>query len=44
MYSISLIDRGNMSLALVAGMMKDLHLDVGNRYSILVMVFFAFYM
>lgn len=44
MYSISLVDRGNMSFALVAGMLQDLQLDVGNRYSVLVMVFFAFYM
>lgn len=44
MYSISLVDRGNMSFALVSGMMQDLELYVGNRYSVLVMVFFAFYM
>jgi hypothetical protein len=44
MYSVSLVDRGNMSFALVAGMLEDLKLNIGNRYSVLVMVFFAFYM
>jgi hypothetical protein len=43
LYAVSLVDRGNMSFALVAGMMADLKLNVDNRYSILVMVFFAFY-
>lgn len=33
-----------MSFALVSGMLEDLKLYIGNRYSILVMVFFAFYM
>lgn len=44
MYSISLIDRTNLGLALVAGMQKDLGLGVGNRYTITVMVFFVAYM
>lgn len=44
MYSISLIDRTNLGLALVAGMQEDLKLDVGQRYTIIVMVFFVAYM
>lgn len=44
MYSISLMDRGNMALALVAGMREDLALNVGDRYTYLVMIFFAAYM
>ncbi|PLB53868.1 MFS general substrate transporter [Aspergillus steynii IBT 23096] len=43
MYSISLIDRTNLGLALVAGMQEDLGLDVGQRYTIIVMVFFVAY-
>lgn len=41
MYSISLVDRTNLGLAMVAGMEEDLSLDVGNRYTIIVMVFFV---
>ncbi|KXG46962.1 Major facilitator superfamily domain, general substrate transporter [Penicillium griseofulvum] len=37
MYSISLIDRTNLGLAFVAGMEEDLGLDIGNRYTIVVM-------
>ena len=44
MYSISLIDRTNLGLALVAGMQQDLGLAVGNRYTIVVMIFFVAYM
>lgn len=44
MYSISLIDRTNLGLAFVAGMEHDLGLDIGNRYTIVVMVFFVAYM
>ncbi|KAL6245207.1 hypothetical protein RBB50_007982 [Rhinocladiella similis] len=44
MYSISLVDRTNLGLALVAGMAEDLELTVGNRYTILVMIFFLAYM
>lgn len=44
MYSISLIDRTNLGLALVAGMQKDLGLAVGNRYTVVVMIFFVAYM
>ncbi|KAF9888313.1 hypothetical protein FE257_008745 [Aspergillus nanangensis] len=43
MYSISLIDRTNLGLALVAGMQEDLGLDIGQRYTIIVMVFFVAY-
>ncbi|KPI40618.1 putative transporter [Cyphellophora attinorum] len=43
MYSISLVDRTNLGLALVAGMQEDLDLAVGNRYTIIVMVFFVAY-
>lgn len=44
MYSISLIDRTNLGLAVVAGMDKDLELAVSNRYTIIVMLFFVTYM
>lgn len=44
MYSISLIDRTNLGLALVAGMQKDLGLGISNRYTIVVMIFFVAYM
>lgn len=44
MYSISLIDRTNLGLALVAGMQKDLGLAIGNRYTVVVMIFFVAYM
>lgn len=44
MYSISLIDRTNLGLALVAGLQEDLGLAIGNRYTIMVMVFFVAYM
>ncbi|KAM0324867.1 hypothetical protein ACHAQA_007833 [Verticillium albo-atrum] len=43
MYSISLIDRTNLGLALVAGLQEDLGLDIGNRYTVIVMVFFVAY-
>lgn len=43
MYSISLIDRTNLGLAMVAGMAEDLDLMVGNRYTIVVMTFFISY-
>jgi hypothetical protein len=44
MYSISLIDRTNLGLAVVAGMDTDLGLAVGDRYTIIVMLFFVTYM
>ncbi|OCL01879.1 MFS general substrate transporter [Glonium stellatum] len=43
MYSISLVDRNNLGLALVAGMQEDLQLHTGTRYTIIVMVFFIAY-
>lgn len=43
MYSISLVDRTNLGLAMVAGMAEDLKLTVGNRYTIIVMIFFVAY-
>ncbi|KAF1812028.1 retrograde regulation protein 2 [Eremomyces bilateralis CBS 781.70] len=43
MYSISLVDRTNLGLAMVAGMETDLGLDVGDRYTVIVMVFFVAY-
>ncbi|KAL4887416.1 major facilitator superfamily domain-containing protein [Aspergillus karnatakaensis] len=43
MYSISLVDRTNLGLALVAGMQEDLDLAVGDRYTIIVMLFFVAY-
>jgi hypothetical protein len=44
MYSISLVDRTNLGLALVAGMQEDLDLAVGSRYTVVVMLFFISYM
>ena len=38
-YSVSLIDRTNISLDRAAGMNVDLGLSVGNRYSICVILF-----
>ncbi|OBS15998.1 hypothetical protein FPOA_13273 [Fusarium poae] len=43
MYSISIIDRSNLGYAMVAGMDEDLALTIGNRYTIIVMVFFVAY-
>lgn len=43
MYSISLIDRTNLGLAMVAGMAEDLDLMLGSRYTIVVMTFFISY-
>ena len=40
LYSISIVDRINMGSAAVAGMTVDLKLYIGNRYSIILMVFF----
>jgi hypothetical protein len=40
MYSVSLVDRTNLGLALVAGMEEDLGLGIGSRYNIIVMMFF----
>ncbi|KAM0335130.1 hypothetical protein ACHAQA_000170 [Verticillium albo-atrum] len=40
MYCVSLVDRTNLGSANIAGMSKDLGLDVGFRYSLIALVFF----
>ncbi|KAL4862340.1 hypothetical protein BDV12DRAFT_45709 [Aspergillus spectabilis] len=42
-YCISLMDRTNVSAAAIAGMMEDLELYIGFRYSTMVLVFFVTY-
>ncbi|KAL2838668.1 major facilitator superfamily domain-containing protein [Aspergillus pseudodeflectus] len=42
MYCVSLVDRTNVAAASVAGMIEDLNL-IGNRYSVIVLVFFITY-
>ncbi|KAL5337395.1 major facilitator superfamily domain-containing protein [Aspergillus crustosus] len=42
-YCISLMDRTNVSAAAIAGMMQDLELYIGFRYSTMVLVFFVTY-
>jgi len=42
-YAVSLIDRTNISVARVAGMQRDLQLSVGERYSIISLLFFVPY-
>ncbi|KAJ6005487.1 hypothetical protein N7451_003431 [Penicillium sp. IBT 35674x] len=42
-YCIALMDRTNLSMADIAGMEKELALDIGNRYSINIMLFFVAY-
>jgi sugar phosphate permease len=42
-YCISLLDRTNTGAALIAGMAETLRLDIGERYSIIVLVFFPTY-
>ncbi|CAZ81943.1 unnamed protein product [Tuber melanosporum] len=42
-YSVAMVDRTNMSNAAIAGMMKDLKLYIGDRYSIALLVFFIPY-
>jgi sugar phosphate permease len=43
MYSVSLMDRKNVSNAAVAGMLKDLHLKNGPGYNLVNMCFFITY-
>ncbi|KAE8838308.1 hypothetical protein HRS9139_02691 [Pyrenophora teres f. teres] len=43
LYSIALIDRTNVSNARVAGMDKDLKLYIGDRYTIVLVMFFPTY-
>ncbi|MCJ1301813.1 hypothetical protein MMC08_004614 [Hypocenomyce scalaris] len=42
-YTFAFIDRGNLGNANIAGMNVDLKLGIGNRYSILTMIFFIGY-
>ncbi|GLA96323.1 hypothetical protein AtubIFM57143_003788 [Aspergillus tubingensis] len=42
LHTVSLLDRGNLSTAAVAGMEKELHLQ-GNQYNIIAVVFFPPY-
>ncbi|KAJ5118407.1 hypothetical protein N7448_010116 [Penicillium atrosanguineum] len=42
-YCISLMDRTNLSMAAIAGLKTELGLNIGNRYSIVVMMFFVPY-
>lgn len=42
-YCISLLDRTNLGFAMVAGMGNTLRLDIGQRYSIIALVFFPTY-
>ncbi|EAW13422.1 putative phthalate transporter [Aspergillus clavatus NRRL 1] len=42
-YCISLMDRTNLSMAAVAGMIQELDLHVGTRYSVIALVFFVPY-
>lgn len=43
LYSIAGLDRVNLSNARVAGMNTDLRFDIGDRYSIALLVFFITY-
>lgn len=43
LYSIALIDRVNISAARISGMADDLRLDIGNRYTVALVVFFPPY-
>ncbi|EEH38746.1 hypothetical protein PAAG_08473 [Paracoccidioides lutzii Pb01] len=42
-YCISLMDRTNLSVAAIAGMIQELRLDIGYRYSLVALVFFITY-
>ncbi|PGH17691.1 hypothetical protein AJ80_04698 [Polytolypa hystricis UAMH7299] len=43
MYAISGIDRSNITAARIAGMHEDLRFDIGNRFSIALLLFFVTY-
>lgn len=43
MYCISLMDRTNLPIASIAGMRKELNLDIDNRYNIISLAFFPTY-
>ncbi|KAG6887532.1 hypothetical protein C0995_014570 [Termitomyces sp. Mi166 len=42
-YSVAVVDRVNTGVARVAGMEKDLRLDIGNRYSVVACIYFIPY-
>ncbi|PGH23922.1 hypothetical protein AJ80_01984 [Polytolypa hystricis UAMH7299] len=42
-FGLSLLDRGNLSFAYIAGLAEDLELTTGSRYSIALLVFFIGY-
>ncbi|OBT67940.1 hypothetical protein VE03_02507 [Pseudogymnoascus sp. 23342-1-I1] len=44
MFGISLMDRTNLGSANIAGMSKELHLAIGSRYSIIIIMFFVPYL
>ena len=39
-FGLSLLDRTNISAAYIAGLAKDLRLDIGARYNIALLIFF----
>lgn len=43
LYIISLMDRINLSTAAIAGLNKELELQIGTRYSVIILNFFAAY-
>lgn len=43
LYVVSLVDRVNISTAAVAGLSRDLGLQVGTRYSVIILAFFVAY-
>ncbi len=43
LYVVSLVDRVNISTAAIAGLNTDLELQVGTRYSIIILTFFVTY-
>ncbi|KAE9362545.1 major facilitator superfamily protein [Stipitochalara longipes BDJ] len=43
LYTVSLIDRVNLSVARIAGMDADLKLSIGNRYSVVTLILFVTY-
>ncbi|KAJ5136210.1 phthalate transporter [Penicillium atrosanguineum] len=43
LFGISLVDRTNLGNASIAGMQKDLGLEIGSRYSLVVLIFFVPY-
>ncbi|KAF2787119.1 pantothenate transporter [Melanomma pulvis-pyrius CBS 109.77] len=42
-FGLSLLDRTNISAAYIAGLAKDLRLDIGSRYNIALLIFFIGY-